>query len=222
MTYGKTAMEATNNAPGNVIRLTVFVVFPIYLGIAAVAKDLVLVMWGVPWLASVQLIQFFCWSGCIQALCFPVGWVYLARGQSNALARWGVLGNSILILSIVAGIATGNVQGLVIAYLIGNLIVFFPCQKLGLFYIELKVRDILKESLKPALMAILMFGVVWFIGQNMMTDWPRLTRLIILVLTGVGVYVSGSFFLCRPLISDIFEILGKKQSLSSTVRAFDK
>ena len=200
------------------IRLTAFILFPIYLGISAVSDDLVNVMWGSQWSRTAGLLRIFGLTGCLQVLCFPCGWVYLAMGRSAAMARWGFAGNSILILSILAGVASGSIEGLTWAYFLGAAAIFVPCQHYAMSIIGLGTKDVVAEAFRAAAIAALMSVMVRTVGVYLMQDWQPLPRLASLIGIGVLAYALGALFVCRQTVLDLLELAGMRKTAESVAQ----
>ena len=100
-----------------VIRLagtTSLIVFPVLLGLAAIAHNFVLVAFGPAWRGAIPLIAILAIAGMPQVFGILSAQVCQAVGQPELFSRWGVLWNLTALTAIVAGLHWGA-KGVAIA-----------------------------------------------------------------------------------------------------------
>jgi O-antigen/teichoic acid export membrane protein len=169
-------------------RLITFLAFPAMLGLAVVADPFVRGIYGLGWAEVVPLIQILAIVGVIQTLCNPAGWIYTSQGRTDLMFWWGVGGAGALVVSIAIGIMLGSLETMAWAYLVGNVVITFPCLAIPGRLIGMKVRDVFGVVAGNFACAIGMTAVVWLVGRLLPSSLPPLVALSVLVVVGVVSY----------------------------------
>ena len=178
------------------IRVASFLIFPSLLGLAAVAKNLILWMLTEKWMQAVPYMQIFCINYMFMLLQTGNLQAINAVGRSDIVLKLAIIKKSIsfILLFIVILVAPsplwlaslGIVTSL-IAYCINS---FSNSKLLGYGFVE-QVIDILPNLLS----AILMACIVYLIGNVHLSLFPLLTVQIIagvLVYTGLAILTRNS------------------------------
>ena len=169
------------------LRFTSFLAFPVMLGIALIARELILLAIGAKWLDSAAMLSIVCVSGAFLPITGLYTQLLLARGRSN-LYMWGLLGLvvaqlSALVLSAPYGVTTmlWVYAALNIAWL--GLWHFHVRRLLGLSYAS-AARDVLPFLLIAlASMAATHAVFVWL-------AWPTLPTLLGKILLAAALYTT--------------------------------
>jgi O-antigen/teichoic acid export membrane protein len=164
------------------------ITFPMMTGLFVVAEPFVLAVLGVQWSAVVPVLQILCVVGLIQALCNPTGWIYQSQGRTDWLFWWGVGGAGTLIVAISIGAALGTVESVAWAYMIANLVLFYPCIMIPGKLIGMHVSDVVREVSGALVCSCAMAGLVWTLGLLLPESWSHGARLTLQVITGAAVY----------------------------------
>src|SRR5262249_18008690 len=64
---------------------------------------------GRQWLPVSTIFQFLAMAGFVQPICGTTGWLFVTQGRTEHLIQWGLVGSSIIVVSIVAGLPWGAV-----------------------------------------------------------------------------------------------------------------
>ena len=174
-----------------VILASTYIISPIMVGLAVVARPLVLVLLTEKWLPCVEFLQIGCAANLFRCNQFINNCVVRASGDSALLLKLDILkkliGLAILFLSIPFGVR-GIAISLIVFYFISMVINIAPNRRiLGYGYLA-QFRD----TGKNILLAVVMGGVIYPISFIHM---PAIVLLIVQVLIGVLVYVGLSFLL---------------------------
>ncbi len=173
------------------IRTSAFIIFPIMIGLSAVARPLTLVTIGEKWIFSAQILEIICFS----MMWYPVNALnmnlLLVKGRSDLYLQNEIIkkfiGLPILFLSLPYGIiflATTNVFASVL-YLIINTFYTGRLVNIGFFK---QIGDLIPTLL----LSLAMFGAVRFTMHFI----PNLyLQLIVGILTGAVFYTGCSYFL---------------------------
>jgi Membrane protein involved in the export of O-antigen and teichoic acid len=165
-----------------------FLIFPIMIGLAIVAKPLTIILLTPKWLPAVPFMQL----SCIAFSFYPIHTSNLqainAVGRSDIFLKLEiikkVLGISILIMSIPFGIYA-LVTGSVISSMLSMLINSWPNKKLFNYSFVEQLKDMLPSMGLSIIMGMIVYCVSFF-NLNV---WPTLALQIIV---GIIVYIAGA------------------------------
>jgi len=166
-----------------------FLVFPMLVGLAVIAKPLVLVVLTEKWLDAVPFLQIFCFVYAF----WPIHTANLqainALGRSDIFLKLEVikkiLGLTILFFSVrygVYAIALGSAVDGIVSLFINT----YPNRKLLNYSIKEQVLDILPS----ALISLLMGVIVYSISFLNLSVWPT---LILQILSGAVIYIGIAY-----------------------------
>lgn len=189
-----------------ILKLSAFVVFPLMIGLAAVAKPFVNIILGPQWEFCGQLLQIICFA----MMWYPIHAINLnllqVKGRSDLFLRLEIikklLGISVLCITAPLGLiymCYGQIFNSLVALIIntyytGKLIkVGFPKQ----------IRDLLPTIV----LSLTMFAAIWTL--NIFLESDNL-QLIIGVIVGVIVYFFGSYFFRFTELKLLFSLIKRK------------
>lgn len=181
------------------IRTSCFIVFPIMIGMSAVAYPLTLVAIGEKWKFSAYLLQIICFS----MMWYPVHALNLnllmVKGRSDLFLKLEIikkiLGICILCISVPLGIVAmcyfsiiSSIISLIInTYYTGKLI------HVGFFK---QMRDIAPTLLLSMVMWVIVLTVIHFIPNIYF-------QLVIGIIVGAAIYLAGSYLLKYPELKEV-------------------
>ena len=139
------------------------VVLPSMVGLAVLAEDAVLVVYGPRWEAAIPVIQVLAPVAAVQAISSVTASVMLAKGRSDWLYRWAlaycVAGGAAMLVSAQWGLV-GVSLGL--AAVVAVLTPFEMRMALGL--IEMRLTTYLRSMLPHVVITAVMAGAVWLVA----------------------------------------------------------
>lgn len=190
------------------LRVSAFIIFPLMLGMAAVAKPMVLTLLTEKWLYAAVLLVPVCFAG----MWYPIHAINLnllqVKGRSDLFLRLEiikkVIGVSILVITIPLGLYAmcwGAVIGSLIALIInthytGKLI------KLGFLA---QMRDLMPVFL----LSLGMGAAVWF--SIAVLPFPEIAKLSLGILEGAMIYIGIAKLLRFPEFREITALLRRNQ-----------
>jgi O-antigen/teichoic acid export membrane protein len=118
--------------------------FPIAMGLAACAPELVRLIYGPRWSPVVPMLLWLCVAGVLQPLQSAVGWLYVATGRSRAMFFVGFGASALTVAAFFVGIRSGAV-GVARAYAVTNTCLALPVMLIGHRIAGLKLRRTLVE-----------------------------------------------------------------------------
>lgn len=192
-----------------ILKMAVFLTFPMLLGMAAVAKPMVVTLIGEKWLFSAQLLL----PICLASMWYPVHSINLnllqVKGRSDLFLKLEiikkVIGVGILVASIPFGVywmCWGSLLGSLIALFINT----FYTQKLMNFGILKQFKDFMPTLLLSATMGV----IVWLTLQVLPFSSPAL--LAIGVIEGTLIYIAGIKIFHFPELDEIRSLLKRTKT----------
>ncbi len=199
--------ERLKQAYKKIIKSTMFMAFVLMLGLAAVAKPMVLVLIGEKWLPSVEFLQIICFS----AMLYPLHAINLnmlqVKGRSDLFLVLEIVKKTIAIGPILLGIFIG-----INAMLWGSVLTGFIAYYLNSYYsgrdLNYGIMEQIKDILPSFLIAFIMAAIVWAISFINIT--PFLLLPIQLILGFIIIFAIGE----KTKISEYIEL---KEIIVSTI-----
>lgn len=184
------------------IRTSVFIIFPLMIGLSAVAKPLTLVTIGEKWVFSSYLLQIICFS----MMWYPVHAINLnllkVKGRSDLFLKLEIIkkivGICILSISVPMGIVAVcyfNILSSMIALLINT---YYTGKLINVGYLK-QMRDITPTLI----LSMVMWGGVIFSIQFLPNKYIQLP---VGILIGAAIYLAGSYFFKFPELKEVIVI----------------
>jgi PST family polysaccharide transporter len=194
------------------MRMITLVTFPMMAGLFVVAQPFVLTLLGPRWAEDIPILQILCVVGLSQALCNPTGWIYQSQGRTDWMFRWGLAGSGTLVVSIVVGTMLGSVRSVAWAYMIGNLLIFYPCIMIPGKLIDMKVSDVLREVGGAFVCSVIMAALVWAFGRALPAGWPQGAYLAAEVALGGAFYLGLMALISPRILSEIRGLVAEQRA----------
>ncbi len=183
------------------------VTFPMMFGLWGVAEPFVMSVFGPQWKESIVLLLIFVPIGMVQSIGTTVGAIYLAKGRTDWLLRWGVLAGIIILASFLIGLRWGTV-GVAAAYAVASLMLAYPSFAIPFKLISLPFRDLLKTLWRPFICGLLMLLVLILIKFILPLSTNSISQLSTLVSLGVFIYLLTSWLVNRTQMREILSLIG--------------
>jgi PST family polysaccharide transporter len=183
------------------------VIVPIGAGLSATAPDVVPVVLGDAFSASVPVLQFLGIYGLVYGLTFHAGELYKATGRAHILL-WLAVVKLVLMLPTL-WIAAGHSITAVAGALVG-LHVVFAVLRAGIVrrYVGISVGAQVRAVIAPVVAGAAMWGAVALVGA-LLPEWPHLVRLVLLMVVGAVVYLGALVVLDRSAIGQLRSLVGR-------------
>lgn len=189
-------------------RLLALIVVPIGFGIAAVAEELVPLLYGDQWLAMIPILKIISIGAGIRATTAIGNPIFNATNRVGLSFRLFSAGTAIFAATMLLGSRWG-LTGVAYALLFSTAValVFF---RIALGLVRLRSVHLWQMLGVPSLSALLMFCVVVLARDavHQFTEFLPL-RLASLVLIGVCVYVGGVLAMSRSYLDDVRDVVAK-------------
>lgn len=190
------------------IRTSVFIVFPLMLGLITIAEPLTILLLTEKWLPSVPFLRI----TSLICMTWPFSIMYQAfnaQDKSYVSLKLNIISKTIAIILILGSIQYGVyalVMSSFISSLIGLSIGAFVIKKILGYKISQQIEDVL-----PSLMlSLAMAGIVFIMG----TISDSITyKLLIQIITGVLVYVGGAIIFKMETFNYLFKSLFRSETM---------
>ena len=201
-----------NYMRNSLILLTV-ATFPLMIGVAVVAKPLIVILVTEKWLPSVPFLQMLCVVGMLYPICVVNLNALNAKGHSDLYLKIDVINKVLIVLMVIVTYRFG-ITAMIIGQIINSFIAFYLYAYYSgkhLYYtIGMQIKDMLPSLSVALLMGAIIYSFKYFILNN---DYILLTAQ---VLSGALIYIGlcysfkiEAFFKALEIIRS-FNIFKKK------------
>ncbi|MBU3091653.1 lipopolysaccharide biosynthesis protein [Clostridium sp. CF011] len=198
--------DKLRDAYKKIIKTSVFITFPLMIGLAAVASPLIRLIFGQKWVNSIVYFQILCFAGML----FPLHAINLnilqVKGRSDLFLRLEIIKKAIgLILIVIVLFFKFGINGLLWAAVLSSYIAYFinsyySAELLSYSTIE-QIKDIMPTFVASVIMAI----VVYFSGAVLPNN--NLVKIIAQFIIGVVAYVGLSKIERIEELNTVYELL---------------
>lgn len=183
-------------------RFTSAIAFPIFLGMAVLAPELVLLFFGAQWQPSVPVIRILAFMGIMQSVSYFKGSVFMAMGKPS-WRLWLSLLNAILNVIGFSVAVRWGITAVALSYVIRGYLVFPVGQWLVSRLINTPLLTYLKQFV-PALISSLVMTAAMLGSRSLLDAWlSPLSMILVCSTIGTIVYI----LLIRISAPDLFRQL---------------
>lgn len=184
--------------------LIAFIVFPIMLGMAAVADPLIRVLVTEKWLPAVGYLQLFCFFGFVKPLRSININILMVKGRSDIILNLEIINKILFVIGMVIGFNWG-IKGFLIAHLIVNYLIYLILINYSCKFLNYSVLSQLKNIFPPLLLSIVMAISVYYIGTFF--EHKYLLKLIMEIISGVIIYFSMAYLFKVKAMEDMLFLI---------------
>lgn len=184
------------------IKLLVFINFPLMIGLAVMADPLLIVILGAKWQPTVPYFQLLCVAGMIYTVHTSNLNILKVKGRSDLFLYLEIIKKGIVVIAIAVGLQWGII-GLILGQIFTSFVSFFINAFFTGKLISYTISDQLKDMSQAFLITILTAAVMslgWLIQNQILT-------LLYQILSGIGTYLLLAFITKQEAISDGLLIL---------------
>jgi len=194
-------------------KLIAFVTFPVMFGLFALADELILTVYSAKWEPAIILFKIFCFVGMIQSIGSTVGQIYLAKGKTDWMFRWGLFASILIVCAIALGLYWG-VKGVAISYAVGAFILAYPNFAIPFRLINLKVKTLVL-NLKTEFYTSLMMFVIVFSSVVIQRQIGIESKVILIsnILLGIAIYLVATKILNSDAYNEIQGMVWSKKKI---------
>ena len=169
------------------IKSTMLITFVLMIGMAAVAKPMVLTLIGEKWLPSVIYLQLLCFVGMF----YPLHAINLnmlqVQGRSDLFLKLEVIKKILAVPTIIIGIYYG-IKIMIIGMMFNTIIAYFLNSYWSGKFIGYSIRAQAKDILPAFILAVLIGLIVFVVGSFL--DVSNLWKLIAQILIGALLFIG--------------------------------
>ena len=189
-----------------------FLICPVMIGIAVVAKPLVLVLLTEKWAATIPYLQLL----CIVGMFFPMEWirqqVIQAVGRPDLSLRVEIVKKLILFISIAIAWYWG-IFGIIAGMILASVLSLWLNIKYTAILTQYSIREQLLDMQPYVIISIAMGGVVFSLGC-LLQNYHPFFQLMVQILAGFIFYVGGIWIFRTPaymvIQEELIKLLRKK------------
>jgi PST family polysaccharide transporter len=181
--------------------------FPIFAGTAAVAPELIGLLFGGKWLPlSAQVYQLLALNGALQAVLYFNTPVLMACGKPHWRLGVGIL-NAVLNIALFAWAVQWGIVAVAAAFVARGYLVAPLQLALVRALIDLRVRAYLRLLITPLVGSMVLAGLLWGGVHALQPSLGRLLALLAAGLVAGGAYVGVLFAINRPLFRKLTDLV---------------
>lgn len=182
--------------------------FPLMLAILVLSGPLVVVVLGSEWMPIAPLLVILAPVGMLQSVGTTVGQIYMAKGRTDWMFRWGLGATAVTVGAFAIGLRWG-VTGVAAAYAVVATLLQYPAFAIPFRLIGLPMKD-LGIALWPVLMRALIMCGLMMAGRLAMERGGVTDSWIILIVVGTlgaASYAALMFWRRPAVVDDMIEHL---------------
>lgn len=182
-------------------RHLLIIAWPIHVGLALVADDLIVLLLTEKWRPLVPVLQAFCAINMLRVsgMLFPP--VLNGRGKAGVVLRYGLASTVVLPLAFYLGAGYG-IMGVMAAWMLAYpplyLLLLINCLR----DLALPLTQFLRSVTSAGVATLIMGGAVFACGKAV-ADLPGAVRLCIMVPLGAAAYAGTFFFLFNSQVKQV-------------------
>ncbi len=170
------------------LSLITAITMPVVLLMLILAQEIVELLLGPQWREVGIIFQLLGLSAFFQPITNTSGWLYISKGRSDRMFKWGVFASSFLVLSFFVGLPYGA-RGIALTYSIAKVLQTVPCMYYATRDTSVTMLDLL-QAIKPSFVASLIAGAVTLGVQFLIApSLPILATAIISTVVMALVYI---------------------------------
>ena len=189
------------------LRLSAFVIFPLMMGLSAVADPFIRITLTDKWEGAIYFLQIICFS----LMWYPIHAINLnllsVKGRSDYFLKLEIikkiLGVCVLCVTIPLGLVAMCYGRVVTSILCLGLNTYYTNKLIGYGFVKQ-----MKDLLHIILHSLVMYGIVLAIVQSLQSLW---LQLIIGIVVGVAYYVIGAYLMKLDELKEVMYILKLKK-----------
>ncbi|MBK7046997.1 MAG: lipopolysaccharide biosynthesis protein [bacterium] len=187
------------------VSFTTFLAFPVFMGMAVLAPEIVAVVFGDKWSASVPVMQVLAFIGVLNAMSYYNGAVMMAMGRPNVRLIFLTINTIANVLAFYFVVRWGIVAVAAAFVVRGYLLVpmdFLFLRRL----IPFSFRAYSRVLLPNILTTVIMTGAVIAFKAVASDEMPALVVLVLGIVVGVVAYALAVSLIARPALRELVKL----------------
>jgi PST family polysaccharide transporter len=184
-------------------KLMSILVFPIFLGVAALGPELITTLFGYKWSPSFPVVQILAFVGLLQAFLSLNGSLVIALGRPVELLKIRILSSIVILLAFIIAVRWGIVA-VALSYAVANFVVIAPFHfRLVLRVTALSMRKYFGQfgiaATASTLMVITIFALKYFLTGLQ----AHYGQILMYIFTAMIVYITTSLLMWPSLFTQL-------------------
>jgi len=190
-----------------IIKVSIFITFPLMIGLAAVANPLIRLIFGPNWINSIEYFQVLCFSGMLYPLHAINLDILQVKGRSDLFLGLEIIKKviGVLAIAIVLFLKLG-IMGLVWALVFSSFIAYFLNSYYSAELLNYSTMQQIKD-VTPAFIVSIIMGIIVYFSEGILTN-SNLIKLIVQTIIGGVVYIGVSKIWKIEELNTVYELLG--------------
>lgn len=157
---------------------------PAVVVLAVTAGEVIDVALGSQWAAAAPIFQILAVASFVQIVSTTSGWLFVSTGRGRAYLAWSFISSVLTVASFILGVRWG-LDGVAIAYSIGQVVMLFPAFALACHSTPVPVTDPFRAMLRPLGVACVVLGAT-ATAHELTSGLATLVVLLASVAAGAG------------------------------------
>lgn len=211
----KDDIERLKDGYRKILKVTSLFIFPAMIGLILVAEPMIVTVIGEKWIESVPIVKLLAILGMIHHMHVINLNILKVLGRSDLILKLEIIKKIGVTIAIIIGLSFGF-WGLVVAQVVSSYVSLF----INMIYTATLMDYSKKEQIMdvfPILFFSIPMGMIVF-GLDFMSYGNELLRLLVLVLSGIFVYLGTCFILKPQPFKDIIYILRPKFPIFNKIK----
>lgn len=190
-----------------IIKTSVYLTFPLMIGLAAVANPLIRLIFGAKWINSIQYFQILCLAGML----FPLHAINLdilqVKGRSDLFLGLEIIKKVVGVSSIIIALFFKlGILGLVWAAVVTSFIAYFLNSYYSAELLNYSTLQQIKD-ITPSFIASVIMGIIVYLSKGIFPN-SNLIKLLGQIFIGIAVYIIVSKIWKIEEFNTVYELLG--------------
>jgi len=193
------------NSYRRIIKIAIFIIFPIMLGFIAIGDRLIPLVLGDKWIPSIEYFMLFCLIGAIYPLYSISQNIFLVQGNSKLFLKVSIAKRVITLIGILITIQFGVltlVIGQVVTTVINTILTMYFSGK----EIDYSLKEQIKDIIGIILISLFMLLTIYIFGVKVHFESSSLV-ILSQICIGIVVYFTLSFIFKLSVIFELKNIL---------------
>ncbi|WP_193195742.1 lipopolysaccharide biosynthesis protein [Nostoc sp. MG11] len=178
------------------ISVIAFLTTPTIIFMIVASEDIIGFLLGSQWLGASNIFRLLAISALVQPLCNTTGWLYISRGRSDRMFKWGLFSSSWLVTSFFIGLPY-QASGVALSYAIAMLLQAFPCIYYATRGTSITVLDVFEAVKQTFISSVVAGAAILGIKICISSSLPIWATVIIYAAVMSLVYLGLMFYVFK-------------------------
>ena len=190
------------NAYMKVLQVLIMIISPLLIGVAALARPFVFLVFGEKWNGSILPLQVLALVAILGTISSTVGFVLISKGRSDIELKFNIIYIFIYMLMLLFSIRFG-LNGVVVSIVLITLISGPIIQKISFSLIDIKLMHVYL-NIAPILISSTMMGIIVYAFSKVVSIYLATSWILVCsILIGIVVYLALLRILNRDGLKEI-------------------